>query len=198
MPRKKPIRTLAQMNSANAKKNLKGAKTLARVTKSSFVAAVSARYIRRYMQRMRTSSAKEQRALFKSMPTYETVVACADKKTNPLRRKWEQRERAKKPRKYKAYAIGAESGPGESKLPLTLSAFIGDLARGARGTARQIWDGLETPLKSVAADVTLSKDPTNPRADIYTFVMGGDLIVLKYGQFEKIFTASRKPRKVEI
>ncbi len=198
MPRKKPIRTLAQLNAANAKRNAKDAKTRARLTKSSFVAAICARYFRLYELKMKNSSATERRALFQSMPSYETVAARADRKMVPVRPRWEQRHRAKKPRKYKVHAIGAESWPGGSKLPLTLSAYIGDFIRGARGTARQIWNELEMPLKVIASDVTLSKDPTNPRADVYNFVVGGEPIALKYGQFEKIFAASRKLRKAEI
>jgi hypothetical protein len=197
MPRKKPIRTLSQINSAHAKNNLKRAKVLSRVTQSSFVAEVSMRYFRRYKHKMSTSTETERKALFHSMPQYETVVACADKKINPFRLRWEQKARAKRPRKYKAYAIGAETCPGGSKLPLNLNAFIGDFSRGAAGTAREIWNALEEPLKAIASDVTLHKDPTDPRADIYRFVLGDDAISLKYGQFEKILTAARKPLKAK-
>jgi hypothetical protein len=197
MPRKQPIRTLSQINSAHRKINLKRAKILARVTESSFVAVLSMRYIRRYMLKMSTSSKNEWMALFRSMSPYETVVARADRQAGPFRLRWEQRARATRPRKYKAYAVGAETRPGGRRLPLNLNAFLGDFARSASGSVRQIWNELETPLESVAANVTTTKDPTNPRADSYRFVMGGDLIVLKFGQFEKIFTASRKPRKIQ-
>jgi hypothetical protein len=198
MPRKKPIRTLSQVNSAHAKMNLKRARILARVNESSFVAEVSMRYVRRYMHKMSSLTENERKALFQSMPPYETVVARANKKSGPFRLRWEQRARAKRPRKYKAYAIGAETRPGGSRLPLNLNAFLGDFARGAAGSVRQVWNGLGTPLEIVAANVTTTKDPTNPRADSYRFMVGGDLIVLKFGQFERIFTASRKPRKIEV
>jgi hypothetical protein len=149
------------------------------------------------MHKTSTSTETDRKALFHSMPQYETVVARADKKINPFRLRWEQKARAKRPRKYKAYAIGAETCPGGSKLPLNLNAFIGDFSRGTRGTTRQIWNALEAPLNAIASDVTLHKDPINPRADIYGFVLDSDAISLKYGQFEKILTATRKARKAK-
>jgi hypothetical protein len=198
MPRKKPIRTLSQINSANSKINLKRAKILERVNESIFVAELSMRYVRRYVHKMGASTNTERMALLQSMPPYETVVAHTDKKLGPFRLRWEQKARAKRPRKYKAYSIGAETRPGGTKLPLNLNVFLGDFARTNKGPVRQIWNGLDTPLKVIAVNVTMTKDPVNPRADSYSFVVEGDLIVLKFGQFEKIFTGSRKPRKVEV
>jgi hypothetical protein len=74
MPRRKPIRTIAQLNVASAKKSRKRDNALVRLRKSHFVAAVVARYIRLFMHKMRKSSAKVGRVLFQSMPQYETVA----------------------------------------------------------------------------------------------------------------------------
>jgi hypothetical protein len=195
MPRKKPVRTLAQISVANAKHYAKRAKTLSRVIDSSFVAALSERYFRRYANRIRLSSPSERKALVRLMPQYETVVDSADKIRNPFRQRFEQRARARKPRKYKAYPIGPKTSDGTRRLPLVLNAFIEGHARASTGLARNAWNELGPALETNAARVELHEDAENPRADAYSFTLCGDEHSFKFGQFEKIFTRSRKPRK---
>jgi hypothetical protein len=196
MPRRRSVRSVADLNFLCAKSTKRSAEALTRVTESVYVANVCKRYFRLYFYKMRIASRDEHARLFRLMPSYESIAYRADQRTGPRRRRHEQRARARWPRRFRPYPIGAESYPGGPRLPLRLDAWIAQFVRDEPGRVREVWNKLGYHLEAIASDIERINHAENPRADRYKFRIDDAVLELTFRQFERICTDTRKGRRI--